>query len=58
MNRVTDIIDEAVRGAREAVRRQAVERSSVKEAETQPRSDIARGLRTMASALRDDGGSP
>jgi phage-related minor tail protein len=56
MTRIVDAIDDAIRGAREADRRRREERSAVKEAATQPRTDLAQGLRVMASALRRDGG--
>lgn len=57
MTKIIEAIDEAVRGAREANQRQRAERSSVKEASSQPRTDLARGLRNLASALRTDGES-
>lgn len=57
MTRVVDAIDDAVRGAREADRRRREECSIVKEAVAQPRTDLAQGLRTLASVLRQDGGS-
>lgn len=56
MNRIVDAIDDAIRGAREVDRRRREERSVVKEAAAQPRTDLAQGLRVMASALRRDGG--
>lgn len=52
MTRVTDAIDAAVQDAQEADRRRRAERDSVRTATAEPRSDIARGLRTIASALR------
>jgi hypothetical protein len=55
MTRIVDAIDDAVRGAREADRRRREERSAVKEAAAQPRTDLAQALRRMASALRQDG---
>lgn len=56
MTRIVDVIDDAVRGAREADRRRREERSAVKEAAAQPRTDLAHELRVLASALRRDGG--
>ncbi len=56
MTRIVDVIDDAVRGAREADRRRREERTAVKEAAAQPRTDLAQGLRMMASALRQNGG--
>jgi hypothetical protein len=56
MTRIVEAIDDAVRGAREADRRRRGERSVVKEAAAQPRTDLAQGLRTLASALRQDKG--
>jgi hypothetical protein len=58
MTRIIDAIDEAVRGARDADRRRREERSSIKEASSQPRTDLARELKTLASALRTDRGAP
>lgn len=58
MTKVIDAIDEAVRRARAADRRRQDERSSIKEASSQPSTDIARGLKTLASALRTDRGTP
>jgi hypothetical protein len=58
MTKVIEAIEQAVRGAKDAARREHEERSSVKQASSQPRTDLARGLRTLASALRMDGGSP
>lgn len=55
MTRIIDAIDDAVRAARDADRRRRDERSAVKEAEAQPRTDLARELRVLASALRQDG---
>ena len=54
MTRIIDAIDDAVRVARDADRRRRDERSAVKEAEARPRTDLARELRVMASALRQD----
>jgi len=54
MTRIVDAIDAAVRGAREVDRRRREERVAVKEAAAQPRTDLAQGLRQMASALRQD----
>lgn len=56
MTRIVDAIDDAIRGAREADRRLREARSAVKEAAARPRTDLAQGLRVMASALRRDGG--
>jgi hypothetical protein len=58
MTRIIDAIDEAVRGARDANRRRHEERSSIKEASSQPQTDIARELKTLASAIRTDEGTP
>lgn len=58
MTKIIDAIDEAVRGARDANRRQREERSSIKEASSQPRTNIARELKTLASVLRSDRGTP
>ncbi len=55
MTKIIDAIDDAIRMARDANRRRHDERSAVKEAEVQPRTDLARELRMMASALRQDG---
>lgn len=56
MTKIVDVIDDAVRGAREADRRRREERTAVKEAATQPKTDLAHGLRILASALRRDDG--
>lgn len=52
MTKIMDAIDEAVRGAQDSDRRRREERSSVKEASSLPSTDIARGLKALASALR------
>ncbi len=57
MTRIVEIIDDAVRIARDADRRRREERSVVKEAAAQPRTDLAQGLRALASALRQDDGN-
>jgi phage-related minor tail protein len=56
MTRIVEAIDDAVRSARDADRRRREERSVVKEATAQPRTDLAQGLRVLASALRQEGG--
>lgn len=55
MTRIIEVIDDAIRGAREADRHRREERSAVKEAAAQPRTDLAQGLRVIAYALRRDG---
>lgn len=55
MTRIVDAIDDAVRGARAADCRRREERSAIKEAAAQPKTDLAQGLRRIASALRQDG---
>lgn len=54
MTKIIQVIDDAVRDARNADCRRRGERSAVKEAADQPRTDLARDLRVMASALRRD----
>lgn len=56
MTRIVEVIDDAVRGARDADRRRREARSVVKEAAAQPQTDLAQGLRVLASALRQDDG--
>ncbi len=54
MTKIVEVIDNAVRSARDADRRRREERSVVKEAEAQPRTDLAQDLRMLASILRQD----
>lgn len=56
MTRIIDVIDATVRDARATKHRERAEQSAIKEAAAQPRSDIARDLRGLASALRQNGG--
>lgn len=48
------VVDEVLAEAHATSRRRAKEAQVVKEAAAQPRTELARGLRSLASAIRDD----
>jgi hypothetical protein len=51
------VVDEVLAEAKTASRRRAGEVAAIKVAEAQPRTEVARGLRALASELRTDSGS-
>lgn len=58
MTRILQVVDEALAASMSARTRTAAETSAVKEASAQPRTEVARGLRSISASLRDlDGGA-
>jgi len=54
VTRILQVVDEALAASAQTRNRASAESAAVKEASAQPRTQVARDLRTIAASLRED----